>query len=437
MDVKLVVSMYNVGLSFSHGVQYISAALSMHGIKHSIFIIEDSNIPLEDIVKQILEGSPQVIAFSCTSFEFDFVDKIAKEIRNQSQACLVLGGIHAITVPESLESSGFDYYCICEGELVFPRFCLYVKKYKQPPGLMTGFLNRYRSMPMGLTCEAFVPENLDGELPNYARGLLPLQRILDEKKGWLSTIVSRGCPYKCAFCINPILKSSFCGYKYCRRMSPDRAINHLLGLIQNLEGVKIINFDDDNLLTNSEWMIKFLHLYSKKIYGPFHIGFIVNSRPNHLDEILVRSLVSSGCYELQISVETGNEDARNKILGKGFSNNVLKGAFGTCNRQGLRTLAYVMHGIPFTNSHHCKETVELILRLNPVLVRDTYCFPFEGSGLRKLCDEKGVRIKVPDNGYFNEPSIEGHDGEKEKFRELVSGQYKTCERNTNYLERKE
>lgn len=434
--IKLVVPMYNVGLFFSHGMQSLSAGLVECGIEHSVYTIEDDSVPIEKTVSEILADNPKAVCFTSTSFEFDFINKLAGAISKKSDCTLVLGGVHAIMNSLSILDSNFHYYCICEAEMVFPRFCLHLEKYKEPPSLMAGFLNKYRAMPFGLVWEALVPENLDIDLPDYSRGLLPLTEILDERDGWLSVLVSRGCPYNCSFCANSILRKTFSGYHFCRKMSPYKAIEHILRLLSKLGDVKMINFDDDNLLSDINWLRVFLKLYSEHIYSKTGIGFVCNGKASHVNYQSVQWLGEAGCYELQMSVETGNEEVRNKILGKRLTDAQLEQAFTTCYDYGLRTLAYVMHGVPFTSNGDCEKTAELVKLLRPTLVRDTYCYPFRGSRLRELCDEANIKVEIPDGCYFNEPAIKGHMGEKQKFRRLIESDYEMFTGNTDYLVKK-
>lgn len=390
----------------AHGPQYLSAMLTEHGHEHEVMFINH-----DSAIARIVEYKPEILGISCTSFDFPRIRQLAGEVKGHIPTDVILGGAHTMVCPHSLLDSNCDEYCSSEGE--YP------------------FLNLVEGRPMGKR----VIEDMDSELPNYIKGRLPLQEIVNDHDGWLNVMVSRGCPYSCTFCVNPILRQRFCGKNFYRTMSPQVAIDHLIALIKTIDEVRVLNFDDDNLGVWRPWLYEFLKLYEQQIFYPYSTSYVLNARAPDVDEYLVGLLKKSGCYELQMSVETGDERLRNELLDKRITNKDLEYAFDTCHEQGIRTLAYVMHGLPFSNGTTPYTTADLILRLSPTMVRDTYFYPFEGSQLRKQCDVAGIPIKQYPQNIFEESAIPGHDDDRERFQEVVGKDYRRCPRNMRYLER--
>lgn len=392
--VLLILPTWNAGKFFHHGIQYISAGLTEYGVDHDIAMLDKP------------EFSPReyydIIGFTATSFEYPHISEIVKGW--VKKPICVIGGAYA-SVMGCTETDGFDYCCQGEGDRMFALYC----KYNEP-----SFLSQND-----------VISNLDS-LPDYLSGKMPLQDILDAKHGWLSVLVSRGCPFSCGYCINSLHKTPM------RRMSVDHAIDHINSLVKHLKGVKYINFDDDNLVVGNKWITEFLPKYKATIGLPY----VINVRACDMTDDIARLLHDTGCYEVQTGVECGDEVTRSTILNKGMTNEAIGNSFDLCHKYNLRTLAYVMHGIPMTNGTSPYSTATLIRRLKPTLIRDTYLYPFEGTPIRKLCESNDIAIRKYDDDIFSTSCIDGHDGEKELFRRAISDIYQECQRNKNYLELK-
>ena len=73
-----------------------------------------------DLQKKIDTFKPSVIAISCMSFEYEFLNTFLSDIRIPHSTLVLIGGIHAILEPDKIISTGlFDLVCIGEGEETF------------------------------------------------------------------------------------------------------------------------------------------------------------------------------------------------------------------------------------------------------------------------------------------------------------------------------
>jgi radical SAM superfamily enzyme YgiQ (UPF0313 family) len=355
--------------------------MTQQGIENDILILESPDcLP---VLLKLLEGY-NTIAATSTSCEFDRLNHLIGKVKEfeHKEITYILGGSHATTTNEQ---GNFDEICV---------------------GEYGGYA-----------------ENLD-ELPDYLLGKLPLPDILKANSGWLCTIVSRGCPYACAYCINSLSK------RKPRRMSVDKAIGHIGHIVNSLEGVKVVNFDDDNLANDKAWLESFLTRFKARINLPY----VINVRATDIDDSLTGLLKRTGCHEVQIGVECGDELIRYDVLNKHISDAAIINAFDRCHRAGLRTLAYIMHGIPFTFGDIAEGSAKLIRRIRPTLIRDTYFYPWRGSRLYNQLTTNGREIVNPELNYFDASFLSGEDGEKQRFRNLLSDMYRPCKRNEKYLE---
>lgn len=426
-NVVLIHPCYNVGPVMSHGLQYISGSLTEHGVRHRIELLEHL-ADLPGLVARLKEERPRVIGISTTSFEYKRMrDEVAAPLHG-GPSVIVFGGVHTILNPGVVDDS-IDYICVAEADLTFWKLCLGLFSSDSGTPPYAGFATKdgaYGERPN-------IPEDFDRDLPRYLSGKMPIERITRAHDGWLNVLVSRGCPYQCSFCVNPALRKLHAGKRYCRRMSPEMAIEHLESIIDLDCGIKVFNFDDDDLTRPAAWFDRFLALYADRIFGRFGVRAVFNARPTHITPELVDALVASGCHELQMSVECGDDDTRKHVLNKPITNDSLRSAFAACRAAGLRTLAYVMHGIPFSPSDAPDRLAKLIAELKPVLVRGTYCYPLAQTELSDMCRTRQMPVREESENIFERACLPRYDGDAMRFEYLLAGQYERRPNNKNYL----
>ena len=71
-------------------------------------------------------------------------------------------------------------------------------------------------------------------------------------------------------------------------------------------------FYDDTFILNKQMVVDFCRKFKKKGYDKL-IKWNVNVRANLVDEDLIKIMKNSGCYEVRMGVESGNDYIRNKI----------------------------------------------------------------------------------------------------------------------------
>ena len=172
--------------------------------------------------------------------------------------------------------------------------------------------------------------------------------------------------------------------EYIRKRSTENTIAELESLAKKYH-VKFFNTDDDLLVMDKKWIRKFTELYTERIFKPFGIKYLINARATSLNEEIVKMLASSGCHEVRVGVETGNEKLRNGLLDKKTSNKALINAFKTLRKYELRSMAFCMIGIPGESWGTFYDTVDMIIKLQPTLIRMTFLFPYKHTKIYDYC----------------------------------------------------
>jgi len=379
--------------SFSPAIQLLSAILKDRGIDVSLVHLNNPHMIPDDksfILAEIKKHNPNVIGFTATSFQFTRANKIAGYIKKEyPRKTIILGGTHATIKPEDLRESNFDAFCIGEGDEALPEFLEKIAS-KQDHSSVNNFHVKLKDGTIKKNPIRPFIKDLNF-LPHWDMNIMDMPKLIKIRKGWLSISFSRGCPYRCAFCINPLLlklnvPEGECIEGYCRKRSVDNVINELVIIIEKFKGsISVINFDDDLLMLDRAWILAFTEKYMTRIFHPHNIQYVFNCRANTIDHEIAQALSRSGCLELRIGLETGDETLRNTILNKRVSNDELRRAFSIADQHGIHTNAFVMLGLPGESQPTINATLKLIADIRPFLIRMTFLYPYYRTQIYDYC----------------------------------------------------
>ena len=185
--------------------------------------------------------------------------------------------------------------------------------------------------------------NLD-DTPFLDRDLFYEAAPIFKTLGLRSILTSRGCPYHCSYCHNHALNNLFSGLgKVVRRRSVHAIIDEIKHTVVNYPRVTMIRFAADTFAhTVDEWLEELLKRYKQEIGLPFYCLM----RSNTLTEEMAKLLSESGCISLGMSVESGNEKLRNKVLKRNLSDELVINSFEIAHRYGMKTYGNTILAIP-------------------------------------------------------------------------------------------
>lgn len=358
-------------IAHSPALQVISAVLKDKG--HQVGIVHINNeyaVPDKDevILEKVREFNPDIIGFTCTSFEYVRSNKIAHYLKgNGIKVPIILGGVHATIAPHEFNGSSFDAFVIGDGEIVFSKIA---DGTLEPKGIIHG-----------------EPVEDINQLPMTDWDLLDMTTILNTKNGWLNLPLSRGCPYKCTFCGVPRIHEAK-NYFIVRRKEVGRIMEELLYLVKKFP-VKTFNFDDDLFTLNFRWLMDFTSAYKRNIYDAYRIKYVIESRLDTLVDVTAKALADSGCREIQFGLETGSQKLLDFVKKQLNYEKIIKG-FALCRKYGINSYAYIILGIPGEDEATLNETISLIAHVRPNLIRPTFLIPVKGTDLYDYCLKNGL-----------------------------------------------
>ncbi len=387
------------------GLGYIAAVLQNQGVEVKIVdalmmgwhnrVKVHGNIirvglSFEDIQQIIEDYAPDMVGVNCL---FTTQRQNAHEIYRLAKkvdlnTITVAGGAHPTVMPELvLSDDNVDFVVLGEGENTILDILKIIegrKEYLQLDGI--GFKENGKNIVIPKT--KFI-RDVDS-IPFPAWDIMNLQNYFGLKAShgkrhhtrFMPIMTSRGCGVGCTFC------SAHCvwGKRY-RRRSPENVIEEMRQL-KSKYGIEELMFEDDNLTLDIKRAKK---IFDSMIEEKFNFFW---DTPNGvavfaLTEFIIMKMKESGCYQLNLALESGSQYVLDNIIKKPLKLTKVKPLIKYAKEIGLSTSIFLIIGMPGETLEQVKETFRLAEELeiyNPFVSIAT---PYPGTELYDTCLKNG------------------------------------------------
>jgi magnesium-protoporphyrin IX monomethyl ester (oxidative) cyclase len=311
-----------------------------------------------------------------------------------------MGGPHVTSSPkECLEQKAIDFIVVGEGEAIFLELVkvIFEKKDNFQNILGVGFKKNGK---INLNQRHPPIKDLDS-IPHPARHLLPMEEYfkaaramktgrkeLRRKRG-IAVFSSRGCPYQCTFCISHLLWE-----RLWRARSPENVVEEIEELVRKYR-VNHIHFEDDNLTLKKERMQKICDLIIKK-----EIKIIWDTpngiRADTVDKKTLIKMKKSGCREIYVAPESGNQYVVDNIIKKRVDLEKIKEVVRICKKIGIRTEAFFVIGSIGETKEQIRDTINYARQLRKLGTKRCHfhiATPFEGTELYEQAVKMNCFVK--------------------------------------------
>ena len=401
-------------MGFNHGLAALSARLKERGHETRLLNLNEKLPPVpsyDEVLATARDWGAGLVGFSCLTMQYAEALCIARFLREREVASgvalppLVVGGIHPTMVPDEVMADGvWDHVGVgeCEDALL-----ALVRRLEagECPEDCPNFLSWKGGVRPPEADHAPAPPELwvhnpVGEFPDFARlpfpdyELFDTQRILDQKRGWFGLMTSRGCPYRCTYCLNhrivdryreeldrPVNRLNFLRYR-----PADAMMAEIRWVLERYRGIGTFILDDDLFTMNAEHAAEFGRAYRA---AGFDVPWVVNSHVRRLDPALARALADGGCRILKLGIESGSERMRRDVLKRFMSDEDILETVRVAEEEGLHTSGFVMVGLPGETRAERWETVELLARSGIGRFRTSLFYPFPGTESHRYAVEWG------------------------------------------------
>lgn len=352
-------------------------------------------MPWEKIKERIKQSKTDIVGitnpFTAQVDNTIKVSEIVKEIDNEIPT--IVGGPHvSVRATQFLkDAKNVDIAVIGEGEYTM----LDIMKYYEGEtdiSKIQGIVYRKGGVVTLNPKRPFI-KNLD-ELPFPAYHLVDMEKYLNPKRiryrstkylREISMITSRGCPFNCIFCSIHLHMG-----KAWRAHSKEYVVKHIEHVVNNY-GVEHIHFEDDNLTLNRKRFEGFLDgIIEKGI--KFNWDTPNGIRPDRLTMDILKKMKKTGCTNLIIGVESGDQYILDNVIDKHLHLEDVTKMAKMCKELNIPLTAFYVIGFPGEKKEDMKRTTEFALMLeneynvNMLLLIAT---PLYGTRLYEICEEKG------------------------------------------------
>lgn len=388
-------------MGFNHGLASLSAVLKQAGHETRLVNLNENLPPVpsdEEVYQLVRAWRPGLVGFSCLTQQYGSALALARFLRERAAQDrfelppLVVGGIHPSMVPREVMADGlWDHVGVGECEDALLALVRRLEAGESPDDLPNFLSWKGGARPAtGEAREELWVHNPVGEFPNFAElpepdyELFDTQRITDNKRGWFGLMSSRGCPYRCTYCLNhrildrykaelarPVNKLGFFRFR-----PADKMIAEIQRVLARYERIGTFIFDDDLFTQEAEHAIAICEAYERAGIG---IPFVVNSHVRRLDPRVAEALARAGCKILKLGIESGSERVRKEVLERFMSDEDILATVASAEQFGLHSSGFVMVGLPFETEDELWASVDILARSAIGRFRTSYFFPFPGT----------------------------------------------------------
>jgi len=343
------------------GMYYVGAVLKENNYDVEILNWCKINESPEKISEILLEKKPDVIGFSilqANRWGGIEIARIAKQI--DPEVKIVFGGVSATFLWEHFLTHfpEIDFVVMGEGEYTFLHLVRCLEKGEDEHiGNIRGIAFK-KDGKVFRTKPAEYIQDLD-QLPVPAK-YFEYQHLS----------LTRGCPGKCTFCGSP----KFWGHKV-RFHSVDYFVEELELLYK--KGINFFYFSDDTFSVNKKRVIE---ICKKILEKNLRIAWNAISRVNYMSEEVISWMKRAGCIQISYGIESGSEKIR-AYLNKKITTGEIENTFANTSKYGILPRAYFIYGSPGESRETIQESIDLIKRINPLVIHSFVLSLFPGTAL--------------------------------------------------------
>jgi anaerobic magnesium-protoporphyrin IX monomethyl ester cyclase len=195
-------------------------------------------------------------------------------------------------------------------------------------------------------------------------------------------VSSRGCPYRCTFCLWP---DSMYGHKF-RARSAENVVDEIEQAVRTY-GHDEIYFDDDTFTIDRQRVMDITRLIRERGLDK-EVEWIAQCRVDTVDREMLEAMKAANCGYILYGVESGSPQMLKKMK-KGITLDKARAAFALTRAVGIKTQAFFLFGMPGETQETIRETIEFAKGLNASSTQFAVAIPHPGTALYEECKANG------------------------------------------------
>ena len=386
-------------LPFPFLLAYSAAVLER--AKHKVLLIDAiaEGFREDEFIEKIRAFSPQLAILETSTPSINIDLAIAKRIKEEVKCRVALGGPHSTVMGKALlkEHRQLDYILCGEYEIISKNLANELGKKRPELKNVKGIMFRGAKSRIVVNAPQPLLKDIDS-LPFPARHFLPMYNYCDAFAGLprpdVQMWASRGCPFKCIFCLWP--QVMYGGRNY-RPRNPKKVVDEMEALVREYK-FKSVYFDDDTFDIGKERILEMCREIRKR--PPLkNIKWAIMARADTCDEEMLRAMKDAGLYALKFGVECASQEMLNKI-GKRLDLGKARKNIEIAKSLGIKVHLTFTFGLPGETRESIQRTIDFSHKLNPDSVQFSITTPFPGTEYFDILEGQG-NILTKDWGRYD------------------------------------
>jgi radical SAM superfamily enzyme YgiQ (UPF0313 family) len=200
---------------------------------------------------------------------------------------------------------------------------------------------------------------------------------------------SRGCPYKCIFCVWPAAMTGNdpdgSGKRQVRQYSADYMYNFLSEIVERYK-FRSIYFDDDTFNLGNKHVAAMCGVMRR-----IGLPWSAMCRADTIKQDLWREMKDSGCFGVKLGFESGNQYVVDQIVNKHLDLEYARQTVEQLKALGMTVHGTFTYGLPGETREHMLDTKRFIAQLGLTTYQESGCAEIEGAPLHTLIARGSLR----------------------------------------------
>lgn len=350
------------------GILYLSSHLRRKGFEVEVY---DSTFGSKDELFRILRNEPPAVLGIYGNL---MTRRNVVELADVARAAgwrVLLGGPEPSNYPEQYLDSGANLIVAGEAELAVERLLETNFDPTSWPAI-NGLIFRSESGAVVRTPPASLIKDLDGQ-PWPDRERVNIERYLSVWRARhgtasVSLITARGCPYHCNWCSHSVYGKTH------RRRSPKAVVDEVEWILQRYTP-DMLWLADDVFTIHHGWLFEYAaEMKRRNLYIPFECI----TRADRVNERVIETLSSLGCFRVWIGSESGSQRILDAMQ-RGVTVAQVRNAVALCKQNGIQTGMFLMWGYEGEEIEDIQATVEHVKQCRPDVFFTTVSYPIKGT----------------------------------------------------------
>ena len=371
-----------------------------------------------DVVEELKKNPPGIIfitteimdSWQCPFPTYEETADLSKRIRGSGIGAKIgIMGPHGSTRPvEILERTGADFIVMGEPELTVADLCKKIRSGKNISDVPGTAIRHGKKVKVNAQ-RPFI-RDLDG-MPLPAYNLLPMEKYYHNilNRGNFSIVItSRGCPFRCTFCLKAMWGSLY------RKRSVENVMKELR-LLHDEFGVGSVYFQDLEFLIDKKRVIEICRRMVKE-----RMDFLwgCTARVDSVDLEMLKAMKNAGCKFILFGVES-IDPAVIRNIRKCTTPEQVKAAVEMCREAGIDASLNTMIGLPGQDRESYLRGIREMLTWKPHRITTGMTIAFPGTEMHEQAKKQGLVGKGNDRweSCLEFSGTVGNDFDRKELRE--------------------